>query len=128
VSPDDRLAYLLDLLAGSLAVILMVVVYKGQPGLPRILLALAFAFFVPGRALVTNWPAMAGWSQAVMSMVLSFGILILVATVALWAGYWHPVGLFQAEAALSLAGLAVGSGRRYRSESGTRRRRVGGQP
>ena len=31
---------------------------------------------------------------------------------ALWAHYWHPLGLFQAEAVLSLAALAAGLVRR----------------
>jgi hypothetical protein len=48
-----------------------------------------------------------------MPVVFSLAALTLLAAVALWAHYWHPLGLFQAEAAASLAGLAVGLLRRH---------------
>lgn len=104
----------LDLLAGLIAVGLIVVVNAGWSGPPRVLLALGFAFFVPGRAIVTNWHRTARWSEVAMSMVFSLAVLALVATIALWAHRWHPVGLFQVEAWLSLAGLSIGMVRRPR--------------
>jgi uncharacterized membrane protein len=100
-----------------LVLALFAAAYHDTPALPRTLLTLAFTFFVPGRAIVTNWPAMARWSQAAMSMVLSLAVLTLLATVTLWAHAWHPVVLFQAEAGLSLAGLALGLARRHRGRS-----------
>jgi hypothetical protein len=106
---------LLDLLATLLAVALLAASYWGASGLFRTLLTLAFTFFVPGRAIVTNWPSMARWSEGAMSMVFSLAVLTLLATVALWAHAWHPVGLFQAEAGLSLTGLVVGLARRSRN-------------
>lgn len=109
--PGDRL----DLLAALLAVALLSASSLNGPAAPRILLTVAFTFFVPGRAIVTNWPMMARWSEAAMSMVLSLAVLTLLATVTLWAHAWHPIGLFQAEAGLSLAGLAMGLNRRNRS-------------
>jgi uncharacterized membrane protein len=109
--PGDRL----DLLAALLAVALLSASSLNGPAAPRILLTAAFTFFVPGRAIVTNWPMMARWSEAAMSMVLSVAVLTLLATVTLWAHAWHPIGLFQVEAGLSIAGLAMGLNRRNRS-------------
>ncbi len=87
--------------------------------MPRILLTLAFVLFVPGRAIVTNWPRIAQWSEAAMPMVLSLAVLCLIATVTLWAHEWRPVGLFQAEAAVSIVGLVIGTIRRRARASQT---------
>ena len=103
----------LDLLAALIAVGLIVLVYQGGSGPPRVLLALAFTFFVPGRAIVTNWPRMASWSGLAMPMVFSLALLTLLATTALWAHVWRPMVLFQVEAALSLAALGIGIARRH---------------
>lgn len=86
----------------------------GAAGIPRILLAVGFLFFVPGRAVTANWSQLAFRSQAAQSMLFSLVILALAATIALWARYWHPVGLMQAEAGLSLFALAVAAARRHR--------------
>jgi hypothetical protein len=61
---------------------------------------------------MTHWPRLDRWSQVGMSIVLSLSVLSLVAMVALWAHYWHPVGIFEAEAVLCLAALAAGLVRR----------------
>jgi hypothetical protein len=115
LSPTAQRAELLDVTGALLAVILLVLVRTGQPGPLRVLLTLGFTFFVPGRAIVTNWPRMARWSGVGMSMVLSLAVLTLLATTFLWAHLWQPVVLFQAEAVLSLAGLAVGVVRRRKA-------------
>lgn len=106
----------LDLAAGLIAVGLLALSYLGESGLLRILLALGFAFFVPGRAIVTNWPRMASWSKVAMPMVLSLALLTLLATITLWAHVWKPMDLFQAEAWLSLVGLCLGIARRNRHQ------------
>lgn len=108
----------LDLLAALIAVALVILASRGWTGPPRVLLALGFAFFVPGRAIVTNWRQTAGWSEVGMSMLFSLTVLTLVATVALWAHFWHPLGLFQVEAWLSLAGLGIGVARRHWRRTG----------
>jgi uncharacterized membrane protein len=108
----------LDLLAALIAVALIILAARGWTGSPRVLLALAFAFFVPGRAIVTNWRQTADWSEVGMPMLFSLAILTLVAMVTLWAHYWHPLGLFQVEACLSLAGLGLGRVRRHRRRTG----------
>jgi hypothetical protein len=108
-----RLADALDLLSGLMAICLLGLVYAELSGILRTLLALAFTFFVPGRAIVTNWPRMARSSEPGMSIVLSVGVLTLLATITLWAHTWNPLALFQIEAWLSLLGLGAGIARRH---------------
>lgn len=60
-----------DLSAVLIAVGLLALSYLRESGLPRILLALGFAFFVPGRAIVTNWSRMVSWSEVAMLMALA---------------------------------------------------------
>lgn len=129
--PGPRLAApwgdLLDLAAIVVSASLLGLVAEQAEGLPRVLLALAFTLFVPGRAIVTNWPRIARWSQLGMSVVFSLALLTLVATTALWARAWHPVGLFEVAAALSLIALAAGLTRRYRLRQGVRADTAGPQ-
>lgn len=110
--PAAQRAELLDLLAMVIGAGLIVTVVLDGPTLPRILLTLGFTFFVPGRAIMTHWARLDRWSQVGMSVVFSLSALTLVAMTALWAHYWHPVGIFEAEAVLSLAALAAGLVRR----------------
>jgi hypothetical protein len=116
-APASRRAERLDLAACviALALVLLVSVDFSQP--LRLLLALLFTFFVPGRAIVSNWPRVSRWSGVGMSMVFSLCVLTLLATVALWAGLWHPMTLFMAEAVASLGGLTIGIARRRRLAS-----------
>jgi len=113
--PAAQRAEVLDVLAAAVAAALLVLVQENASGLPRILLVLVFTFFVPGRAIITNFPRMARWSDLGASMLVSLGVLAFLATVTLWAHYWHPLGLFQVEAVLSLAGLAAGIVQRRRN-------------
>ena len=113
--PAAQRAEVLDVLAAAVAAALLVMVQENASGLPRILLVLVFTFFVPGRAIITNFPRMARWSDLGASMLVSLGVLAFLATVTLWAHYWHPLGLFQGEALLSLAGLAAGIVQRRRN-------------
>ncbi len=99
---------ILDLSAILVTGALLVLIYTGVSGILRILLALVFAFFVPGRAIVTNWPRMAMWSEVAMPVVFSLASLAIFATISLWAGFWRPLDLFQAEAWLSLGALFFG--------------------
>jgi uncharacterized membrane protein HdeD (DUF308 family) len=111
-APADRRAEWLDLLACGIALaLILLVAVNFWPDL-RLVLTLLFTCFVPGRAVVTNWPRVARWSGIGMSAAFSLGILTLLATVTLWAGLWHPLGLFVVEAVISLAGLANGIVRR----------------
>lgn len=112
-SPFVRKEQALDLSAALIAATLIALAAASSVGLPRILLTLAFTFFVPGRAIVSNWPRMARWSAAAMPMVLSLAIVSLLATLALCVHLWHPIQLFDFEATASLGGLAIGARRRY---------------
>jgi|SRR5580704_6425058 hypothetical protein len=111
--PKDLIRDILDLAAIVIAIGLIGLVVAGAAGLPRILLALAFAFFVPGRAIVTNWPRLGYWSEFGMPVVISLTVLTLAATATLWAHVWHPVGLFEIEAGLCVVALPVGMSRRH---------------
>ena len=116
--PAARQADMLDVTAIVLSVLLVTLVFVGWSGPPRVLLTVAFAFFVPGRAIVGNWPRMGQWSEAATSMVLSLAVLVLLTTVMLWVHAWHPLGLFQVVAGLSLVGLIIGMARRRRRTRG----------
>jgi hypothetical protein len=120
--PAAQRAELLDLLAMVIGAGLIVTVVLDGPTLPRILLTLGFTFFVPGRAIMTHWARLDRWSQVGMSVVFSLSALTLVAMTALWAHYWHPIGIFEAEGVLSLAALTAGLIRRRWSPAGDRDR------
>jgi uncharacterized membrane protein len=109
---------MLDVAAIVLSIVLVALVFVGWSGPLRVLLTLAFAFFVPGRAIVGNWPRMGQWSEAAMSMVLSLAVLVILTTVMLWIHAWHPLGLFQAVAGLSLVGLIISMARRRQRTRG----------
>jgi hypothetical protein len=117
-SASVRRADAIDLLSWLAAASLIALVEWGHPSPARVVLAFGFAFFVPGRAIVSNWPEVARWSALAMPMVLSLAVLVLLATVTLWAHAWYPLGLLQAEAWVSLAGLAIGIARRHRRAPG----------
>jgi uncharacterized membrane protein len=113
-TPPVRQAEVLDVAAAVVAVGLILLAAADTGGLIRSLLALLFTFFVPGRAIVSNWRRMADWSGIGMSIALSLALLVVLATVSLWVHYWHPLGLFQLEAFLSLIGLGTALVRRRR--------------
>jgi hypothetical protein len=118
VGPTAPVRDLLDAAGVAISIGLLGLVLEGVTGPARILLALAFAFFAPGRAIVTNWPRFAYWSEFGMSIVLSLAVLTLLATATLWARYWHPVALLEIEAPLTTVALVIGMVRRHRHEPG----------
>jgi small-conductance mechanosensitive channel len=111
-SPRSRQAIGLDLAACVIAVVLLLVIAVDFSPPLRLVLALVFTFYVPGRAIVSNWPRMERWSAIGMSVVFSLGVLTLLAMITLWAGQWHPLALFLVEAVASLAGLVLAIARR----------------
>lgn len=115
VAPAAPVRDLLDTAGLAVSVGLAGLVAEGTAGPVRLLLTVAFAFFAPGRAIVTNWPRFAFWSEFGMSVVLSLAALTLLSMVTLWARWWHPVGLFEAEAAVTAVALAAGLIRRHRA-------------
>jgi uncharacterized membrane protein len=66
----------------------------------RVVAGVAFALFVPGRSIVSNWPAIEERSHFAMAVLFSLAILTLVSTVTLWMNYWHPLGLTEVECAV----------------------------
>lgn len=118
--PAARLGDMLDVIAVLLSVLSAALVFAGWHGPLRVLLTVAFAFFVPGRAMVSNWPQIAQWSETAVSMLLSLVVLVLLTTVMLWIHAWHPLGLLQIVAGLSLVGLIIGMARRHRHPWGAR--------
>jgi hypothetical protein len=116
VGPTAPVRDILDASAVAVSIGLLGLVLEGAAGPARILLALAFAFFAPGRAIVTNWPRFAYWSEFGMSIVLSLSVLTVLATATLWAHDWHPVGLFEIEAPPTAVALVIGMVRRHRGE------------
>jgi uncharacterized membrane protein len=117
--PDGRprhgiqLGDVLDVTAVVTVVGLLALIYAGRASVPRVLLAVAFTFFVPGRAIVSNWPQLARWSEATAAMVFSLASLVLLATAGLWIHLWRPMDILLIEAWISLAGLGVGIMRRH---------------
>ena len=114
IRPVAQWAEVLDLVAAIMAVSLIAIIYLNRVGAGRIVLVLGFIFFVPGRAIVANWPRMARWSEAAIPMVISLAVTGLVATVSLWVHFWRPLQIFEVEAWLSLAALVFSIMRRRR--------------
>lgn len=108
VAPAARRAERLDQLACGIALALILLVAVDFLPAARLVLALLFTCFVPGRAVVTNWPRVDRWAGVGMSVAFSLGLLTLLATISLWLHFWNPLVLFVVEAVLSLAGLANG--------------------
>lgn len=88
--------------AGGAALLILVATQTGGPA--RQGLALAFLLAGPGWAVVTNWPGLQRQTRAAGSVLISLVLLTLVATVALWLHQWHPIGIFEVEAGLSILG------------------------
>lgn len=124
LAPAMRRAEVFDALAILVALLLLVAVHVGGIGWARLLLTLSFTVFVPGRAIVSNWPRMSRWAPEAMSIVFSLGILTFLATVTLWVRDWHPIALFEVEAALSVIGLVISIVRRRTQDAGSRILRI----
>ena len=108
----DLTDWLLD--AGSIVVTvaLLVLVTFGVNGLGRILLALAFISYVPGRAVVTNWPDARERSAVALPIALSFALWTVPAVLILWVHVWEPTLLFYLIAVASIGALVVARRRR----------------
>ena len=88
---------LIDVGSIAVTVAVAVAVAAGERGAFRAVVGVAFAFYVPGRSIVSNWPSMAARSNVAASVLFSLALLILLSTLTLWAGYWHPLGLLEVE-------------------------------
>ena len=109
IPADNRLPDVASLIViGALGAL----VALGVKGPARIVLALLFVAYVPGRAVVANWPSARARSAFALPMVLSLAIVALVSTVGLWLDGWYPTYQFIGEAALSAAAIATALVRR----------------
>jgi uncharacterized membrane protein len=108
--------YLIDMGCVAVTVAIAVAVAAGEGGAFRAVVGLVFALYVPGRSIVSNWPTMAARSNVAASVLISLSILTLLATLTLWAGYWHPLGLLEIECVASGLALFTALLRRRRAD------------
>lgn len=111
----EQRAEVLDIAAAGIALVLLLLVLFNVTGPPRLLLTVVFTFFVPGRAVVSNWPRMEAWADMAMCIAISLGLLVTIALIALWLRAWHPESLFAAEALVCIGWLGIGTVRRRMS-------------
>jgi hypothetical protein len=110
----DREARVIDAVCIVVAGALLTLTVVGWVGLVRVLLAFAFAVYVPGWAMVTNFMPKTRASRAALPVLTSLTILTAAATFTLWLHAWHPMQLFDIEAGASIAMMSVGAIRRER--------------
>ena len=99
---------LIDVGCLAVTVAIAVAIATNERNAFRVVVGVLFALYVPGRSIVSNWPAMAARSNVAVSVLFSLSVLTLLATATLWAGYWHPLGLLQVECVA--AGIALFNG------------------
>ena len=107
---------LIDVGCLAVAVAVAVAVATDEQTAFRAVVGVLFAFYVPGRSIVSNWPAMAARSNVAASVLFSLTVLTLLATATLWAGYWHPLGLLQFECVAAGIALLTALVRRRRAD------------
>ncbi len=117
---DSQASWALDAASLAVAVALGVSVAWRLTGPGRVLLALAFVAYVPGRAIVANWPSARARSQFAMPVVLSISIMTIISVVALWVHAWDVETQFAGEAAASGAALTFALAVRARTGSQSR--------
>ena len=97
---------LLDACSLVVTLALVLVVALDVAGTERLMLALVFATFVPGWALVTNWSTMVRRSRVAIPVAFSLALTGLAATVTTEPHLWDPVALFYVEATASAGSIA----------------------
>jgi uncharacterized membrane protein len=112
----DREARVIDAACALVTGALLTLTVVGWVGLARVLLAFAFAVYVPGWAVVTNFMPKTGASRTALPVLVSVTILTAAATFTLWLHAWHPLQLFDIEAGASIGLMTVGAIRRERRQ------------
>jgi uncharacterized membrane protein len=107
---------LIDIACVAVSVAVAVAVAVNERSAFRAVVAVAFSLFIPGRAVVSNWPTLAVRPHVALSIVFSLSILTFVSTVTLWLNYWRPLGLLEVESGVVVVALFVALGRRRRDE------------
>jgi len=113
-----RDAWIADGAAVAVSIALAVMIDVGASGVVRVVLALAFVCYVPGRAVIANWPSAQARSQVALPVVLSVSIVTLVSVIGLWMHAWSPLAQFRLEAAASVAAITFAM--LWRARSGRR--------
>lgn len=117
IAPKDRTGLaasdLLDVACIALSALTAVALATNEHNFACSVAAFIFVLFIPGRAIVSNWPEIAVRSVTAVSILFSLALNTLIATVALWAHVWHPAVIIEAECALAIAALVVGILRRH---------------
>jgi uncharacterized membrane protein len=111
----DLEARVIDVACAVVTGALLTLTVVGWVGLARVLLAFAFAIYVPGWAAVTNFMPKSRASRTALPVLVSVTILTAAATFTLWLHAWHPLQLFDIEAGASIALISVGAIRRERT-------------
>jgi len=106
---------LLDLASLAVTLVLIVVVAFDLRGPGRILLAVAFVTYVPGRAVLTMWSAARERSDIALPVILSIALLIMATVLTLWVHVWEPEALFFLIAVVSACALGAALLRRLRA-------------
>jgi uncharacterized membrane protein len=104
-----------DVLCIAICVATAVAVATDERSAIRAVVGVAFALFVPGRSIVSNWPIMEDRSRFALAVLFSLAVLTLVSTVSLWLGYWHPLGSVEVECIVATVALVLGILRRRRA-------------
>src|SRR5665213_1353792 len=107
---------LIDVACVAVTVAVAVAVATNERNAFRSVVAVAFALYVPGRSIVSNWPSLAVRSHIALPVLFSLSILTLVATLTLWAGYWHPLGTLEVECVAVEVALFTALLRRRRAD------------
>jgi hypothetical protein len=113
--PPSAVSDLIDLACIAIATIMVLSVALNSQNAVRAVAAVIFALFVPGRAVVANWPAIGTRAPVAVTVLFSLALLTLIATAALWSHFWHPLGLLVAESVLSAGALIAAILRRHRA-------------
>ena len=119
---DTRMGFegsdLIDAACLAVIAVLTVAVLVDERNAVRVLAAIAFTLFVPGRAVISNWPILSTRSPITASILFSLAILTFVATITLWSDLWHPIGLLEVECVISAAALITAMLRRRSAAQG----------
>jgi hypothetical protein len=95
----------LDVASVAVTCALGLAVVLDVSGSPRVLLALAFTVYVPGRAIVANWPTARARSEFALPIPLSLSVVTGVAVLSLWLRAWNPEAAFAVVGGASVVAL-----------------------
>ena len=113
--PQFSDADLIDVASIIVTAAVAVAVATNERNFIRPVAAVIFVLFVPGRAIVSNWPALAERSQFAVSVLFSLTVLTLAATFILWSDVWRPLGLLEVECVITAVALFAAIVRRRRA-------------